>query len=453
MLNQSSYTIINADILLSGTDGRVRIVDIKNSIIEIVFYESLNKAYVDARIVMLDDFGFRNELSIQGTERINLVIGSPDDPNKAIINKTFFFSKINDVEKTNERSEILSIDLVEEHVYVNAIKSISRSYTKTMEDMIVDIAGRDLGRQVVKTAYFDKSAQNVRKVIIPYLSPLEAMTWLKDRMTTKTGSPIYVHGDLYSDQIYISGLDSLLKEDVVNAKLPLRYNTATSSGNEEQEALKVFYQISQFEELDGEDSLALYEEGAIGSLYANIDAGTGQTFESHITVRTILDDFYTNGLISETTRQSIFDPTLIIDGKPSDEYNSLNIYQVTSSNTYNQFKSYHDEEPQFIDDAITESRLKIRNKVIRQILKKNTVDIEMDGRLFFKRKISPSRRMRIIFLNPNTQRDTSDLSKSVDSRRSGDYLLTNMSHRFSDESHRVTARMIKLGDLPSDFTL
>jgi hypothetical protein len=453
MLNQSSYTIINADIILSGTDGRVRLVDIKNSIVEIVFFESINKSYVDARIVMLDDFGFRNDLSIQGTERINLVIGHSDDPNSAVINKTFFFSKINDIEKTNERAEVLSLDLVEEHVYVNAIKSISRSYTKTLEDMIIDIADRDLGRRVIKTAYFDKSAQNVRKVIIPYLSPLEAMTWLKDRMTTKTGSPIYVHGDLYSNDIFMSGLDGLLQENVVNEKLPLRYNTASSSGDEEQEAQKVYYQIKQFEELDAEDSLALYEEGAIGSMYANIDAGTGQTFESHITVRTILDDFYTNGLISQTTRQSIFDPSLIIDGKPSDEYNSLNIHQVTSSNTYNQFKSYHDEEPQFFDDAITESRLKIRNKVIRQILKKNTIDIEMDGRLFFKKKISPSRRMRIIFLNPNTAGDNAELDKSVDTRKSGDYLLTNISHRLSNESHRVSARLIKLGDLPSDFSL
>lgn len=424
-------------VILSSNSERTSVVDISKNIIELVFYESLSKPYVDGRLVMVDDFGFRNDLSIQGTERIVLSIGSGTE-GEGIINKTFFFSKINDSIKNNERSEILSIDLVEEHVYVNSIKSISRSYSQTLEDMVIDITDRDLGKTIVKTSYFDTSAQGERKVIVPYLSPLEAMQWIGTRMTTKTGSPIYVHGDLYSNALYMSGLDKLMQESVVNEKLPLRYDDASSSGDDEQDIRKTYTQISNFKELDGEDSLALYEEGAIGSYYANIDAGTGQVFGNHITVRDILDDFYTNGLIDKNTTQSIFDPSLYIDGIPSDEYNSLYIHQITSSKTYNQYKSYHDKTPQIDGNTLFESRLKIKNKIIRQILKKNTIDIEMDGALFLEKKISVSRKMRVLFLNPNSQQNFSSPETNIDSRKSGDYLLTNISHRMIDDSHTVT---------------
>ena len=454
-MNNSRFTIVNADILLSTdtVEAESTVIDVKNNIQELSFYESINKEYIDARIVLLDDFGFRNELNTTGTERIYLAIADATDPTLPIIEKTFFFSKINDIVKANDRSEILSIDLVEEHVYVNAIKCISRSYESTLDDASEDIGNRDLGMTMVRTTGFTGSVQGERKVIVPYLSPLEAIQWLKNRMTSKTGAPIYVHSDLYTPFFYISSLDDLLREPVVNEKLPLRYTDAASGAEGEQEALKTYYQINQFHEVDNEDSLALYEEGAIGSQYSQLDASTGQTFDDHITVRDILQDFYTNGLLSEETVQSVFDPSLVISGRPSDEYDSIFIHQVTSTNTYNQFPSYHDESQLIEGNTLYESRLKVRNKIIRQILKKNTIDITMNGALFIEKKISPGRRLRLLFLSPNTSGDFRDLSKTVDKRRSGDYLLTNLSHHMMEDSHKISARLIKLGDLPSDFVL
>ena len=148
-LNQSRFTIINADVILSSDTQEANIIDIRNNILELTLFEALTKAYCDAKIVMIDDFGFRTDLSVQGTERINLVVADGNDPLKGVIRKTFFISKINDAERVNERSEVLSIDLVEEHVYVNAMKQISRSYESTLEEAIKDISNRDLAKTVV----------------------------------------------------------------------------------------------------------------------------------------------------------------------------------------------------------------------------------------------------------------------------------------------------------------
>ena len=449
--NQSQFGILEASIILSSVKNEDKVVDVRGNIVEVNLFENLYKPYVDSTIVLIDDFGLKNSLNIQGTERLKLVLGDAENPEEPVVVKYFFFSKINDTQKMNERSELLSISLVEEHVYIDAIKQFSKSYTDELENIITSIADNELGKTVVKSL-FEPSVQGPRKIIVPYLSPLEAIQWLRDRATTRTGSPIFLSGSLYTNSLVMSSLDGLLREDVINDKLPLRYSSAISGVDADQDQLRPYYEIMSFKEVDAENSLALYENGAIGSFYASIDAGTGVLAGDHISVRDILDEFYTNKLISADTNQSIFDPSLEIDGKLSDEYNSLHIHQVVSSNTYNQFKSYHDETSLLGENnSLIESRLKAKNKIIRTFLKKNIIDIGMNGSLFFKGKISVGRKLRLLFLNSNVQGDLKDTNDQIDKRKSGDYIILATNHRLADEKHTTILRLTKLGELPKDF--
>jgi hypothetical protein len=449
--NQSQFGILEASIILSSVKNEDKVVDVRGNIVEVNLFENLYKPYVDSTIVLIDDFGLKNSLNIQGTERLKLVLGDAENPEEPVVVKYFFFSKINDTQKMNERAELLSISLVEEHVYIDAIKQFSKSYTDELENIIASIADNELGKTVVKSL-FEPSVQGPRKIIVPYLSPLEAIQWLRDRATTRTGSPIFLSGSLYTNSLVMSSLDGLLREDVINDKLPLRYSSAISGVDADQDQLRPYYEIMSFKEVEAENSLALYENGAIGSFYASIDAGTGVLSGDHISVRDILDEFYTNKLISADTNQSVFDPSLEIDGKLSDEYNSLHIHQVVSSNTYNQFKSYHDETSLLGENnSLIESRLKAKNKIIRTFLKKNIIDIGMNGSLFFKGKISVGRKLRLLFLNSNVQGDLKDTNDQIDKRKSGDYIILATNHRLADEKHTTILRLTKLGELPKDF--
>ena len=145
---KSSFSIIEAIIIFSRTDGSQLEVDICNNLVEFKTFEHLSKSYIDANITFLDDFGMKDTLSVQGTERIKITVGDPEDDSKILFEKYFFFLKITDLEKLNEKSELISIDLVEEHIYVNAVKNISKSYTATIEDIIFNIAQSELGKTV-----------------------------------------------------------------------------------------------------------------------------------------------------------------------------------------------------------------------------------------------------------------------------------------------------------------
>ena len=452
--NNSSYSIIEAVVILPTQKENDTLLDVRANLLEINFFENIAKPYVDARIALLDDFGFKNNLGIQGTERIRITIGSNETPEDPIIQKTFFISKINESKRLNERSEILSIDLVEEHVFVNGIKQISRSFATTIEDAIKDLCQNQLGKTVVEYL-FNSTAQGVRKFIIPYLSPLEAIQWIKTRATSKTGAPVYLYGDLYSNNLYLSDLDSLLSEqEPLNLDIPYRYSSSASSADDSKESLRPYYEIISYREIEADNTLTLYEEGAIGSSYTNFDAGTGVPLESHMTVRDILDEFYTNELISVNTAQTIFDPSLVVDGRLSDEFNSLHVNQVTSSNTYNQFLSIHDEAVVLDENGdITESRLKVKNKIIRMMLKRNQIDIGINGKLFFEAKIPVGAKIRVLFLNPDVNKNKKDPSQQLDRRKSGDYLILATNHKLVQENHTTVLRLTKLGELPRDFAL
>ena len=451
--NQSQFGILDASIILSSVKNEDKVVDVRGNILEVNFYENLYNPYVDATVAIIDDFGLKDALSTQGTERLKLVIGDAERPEEAIIVKYFFFSKINDVRRMNERAELLLISLVEEHVYIDSIKQFSRSYTGELEDIISTISANELGKEMSELN-FDGSVQGTRKIIVPYMSPLEAMQWLRDRATTRTGAPIFLYSSLYSNKLFISDLDSLLREPVLNEKLPLRYSSAIASMDDKAENLRPYFEIISFKQIDADNTLALYENGAIGSYYANIDAGTGTVSGSHISIRDIIDEFYTNQLISPDTVQSVFDPSLEIDGRLSDEYNSLHIHQVFSSGTYNQFKSYHDETSLLdTNNSLIESRLKIKNKIIRMILKKNVIDIGMNGSLYFEGKVPVGRRVRVLFLNSNVDGGDKDPIKQIDKKKSGDYLILAINHKLISEKHTSILRLTKLGELPKDFKL
>lgn len=447
---RSPYSILQANLVSSSTTGEAFSVDIKNSILELQFFENLYKSYIDAKLVFLDDAGLKNYLSMQGVERINIRIGDPDKPTEQVIDKTFFIARIMDSHRTNDNSEVLSLELVEEHVYVNSVKQISRSFTETIENMVADLSLNELKKDIAYP-YFSGSAQGVRKVIVPYMNPLQAIYWLLSRATTKTGAPIFLSSDLYSDLLFLSDLDSLLLQDPVNLNLPYRYSQAMKSA--EDQRLAPYYVIKSFKSQNDENALELFESGAVGSFYENLDAGTGVSSGSHLSVRDVLTEMYTNGTIDNSTTQSIFDPSLLIDGVLSDQYNSYHVHQVSSSKTYNQFLSYH-EEATLLDENnnIYESKLKAKNKIIRHILGKNTIDIGIDGVSLFKGKVNVGRRVRVLFLNSDQNNDAS-LEKRIDKRKSGDYLILAIGHKLVDQNHDASMRLTKLGDLPKNFAI
>jgi hypothetical protein len=447
-MSQVKFAIVEAIVVTTISDGNEIEIDIKPNIIEFQTFEHISKPYVDATLSFVDDFGLLNQLAFRGTERFRITFGQTDDIHAPLYTKFFFVNKITDVLKSNDRSEILSVDLVEDILYIDSIKQLSRSFTAPIEEIIEEICSTELSKTVIRDD-FAGSAQGPRKIVVPYMSPLQTIEWLKTRATTRTGSPIYLRASIFSNNLFLCDFDTLVKRNVVNEKLPLRYTSAEAMVDDVDERSRAYFNVLTYKEINSGDMMLDYENGNVGSYYANLDVASGITSGSHISVRDIITEFYSTNIIASNVAQQIFDPTLKIGDKLSDEYDSLSIFQVTSSNTYNQFMSYHDETVLVDqDNNITESKLKIKNKIIRSILKKNVIDIGIEGRMVFESRISPGNKIRVIFLNSDTASINNDTASQIDRRKSGDYFILAVNHIFKDAGHFTQMRLTKINEAP-----
>ena len=79
---------------------------------EFICYEHIAKAYIDARLIFIDDFGLKSQLNMRGTERFRITFGNLEDDTKPQFTKFFFVGKIASTKKLNEKSEIAVVDLV-----------------------------------------------------------------------------------------------------------------------------------------------------------------------------------------------------------------------------------------------------------------------------------------------------------------------------------------------------
>ena len=95
----------------------------------------------------------------------------------------------------------------------------------------------------------------------------------------------------------------------------------------------------------------------------------------------------------------------------------------------------------------------MKNKIIRHLLKKNTIDVSLDGISLFTQKTSVGEKVRILFLNSNVKSQGDNIADQIDFRKSGDYLILAIGHKLIEQQHDSSMRVTKLGDLPKNFKI
>jgi hypothetical protein len=456
MSRTSIYNIHEALFITSAEDlfNAKTQLDISANIVEMVFYEHIEKPFTHGSIVVLDDFGLRQGTSrINGTEKIKIKINFPsaNDEQNIVIDRTYYVTKIENSSQTNERGELLSLTLVDEHFYKDTFKRFSKSYRGDIEDIISRIAIDELGKEVF-TKGSVKSAQGIRKVLIPYWTPIHALTWLIRRASTSTGLPLFLYSALFNftsnknegdnnSPLVMASMENSLKTVAKNKNRPLIYSNAAAGSANDNERI---FQIISKNEVDVENTMRAVEMGGYGSSYSLTDLGTGRTAVSHVSIGDVLRELRRNELIDDNTSKHLYDQFLEIDNRGADLYDSFRVHQITSSKTYNQFSNYHDD---ILDDR--ETPLKMKTHVLKTIFNRNVMDIVIDGAFVFNFEVSVSDKISMIFLNnksPDSRNDVGELG-FIDEYRSGNFAVTAIKHVFTPDTHQATLRVMKLQNI------
>ena len=444
MINKNSAPENVSDFVLKSvllkSDRSAMRIDIARVTTDLEIYEHLNKPYLTAKLLFIDSFGLYSQISIDGGERVEIKISSTRKDSIEIV-KRFVISKVNSVTKTNDNTEVISIQLIEDFAFYSHALNVNKAYTETPSNIIQKIAKGFLNKDVISA---QDNFQGLVKLIVPNLNPLQAMVWVKNIATNKSGFPYYVFSTLGNSAINFFDLETMITAEPMNPKSPYRYWQSNSQSNDATARRRT---INAFMYNDVEDVFSLIGDGVIGAQYTYLNTLTGsnQTFTFNV-VDDVLQNLY-NNVLNKNQRIPLYSPDLKYEDNLVHELKSRKITQIGGAGVFqtgaNAINSYNEAS------TIGDYKKKIISKSLESFLSKSPINIAVNGLDFIDGKGNSSigNNIRIQFLT--SQIDTKTKSNIIDNKKSGDYLIYSARHIFKNERYDVLLGCAKLANSAS----
>ena len=417
-------------------------IDLRPIIVELTFFESLDKPYVTGQIAVSDDAGLFDSLGFLGTDRLNITMLTEEDT--VVMDRSFLLTSIDNIVKSSNsgNSAIYVLNFIDEHAFVSKTKNVSRAVRDNLTKEILKLCQNEVGKNV-DISYSGESVQQNFKGVIPYMHPLEAATWLTMKSTTKHGMPFFLYASIHDTNLRLGSLDVMLQQPAWNKKYPFVFSPANTQKQEEGgDPTLQYFQVQTMKATKLQDTMKMMMSGSIGSLYTVTDLSNGQTTAQHFSFLNLLAAADKSGLI-DITKQNLYDnlyktpvsEEVNIGGDYIHDTNNEIIHSVVSRGVYGDKKSLHDEvSPEMF-------LKKIENAAYRNAITKNMLDVTVPGPGFIASGGSVGDKIRINVLNDNNNPE--DLEQ-LDKLRSGDFLVYNTRHTFRGTRHDVAMTVFKL---------
>ena len=428
------YVIKSVKIIKSGADAEIR-----NSVGQLEIFENIDLPYLTGRIYFKDDARVFDTISFDGVEECEIILTQPDKSPRDI-RKTFVVKHISDTQKVNDLAEVVSLYLIEKVAYDASLERFSKSYTGTPLEIINKIASEKLNITIDQPAVIP--IQKEMKVVIPYLTPFEAISFIMERMTTTEGLPYQFYSTINDENLQLKSLEELLSTPAWNANSPYRYSRAYTQGHTDNNARQDPYVVqAYYAPTGGEDTFNLITNGAMGGQFSIVDIVTGRNETKSFEITTILNRLKAKNIIP-TNFQSIIE-TQYTD-KQLQSLRSVDVHRAIMVNTYDDvINNYYQEE------SIDAYELDMVRKSIKKVLFKSPVNLKVPGSPFLLGvNQSIGRQIEYIHLNNSLQgSETANTSedKLKDKKRSGTFMIYSAHHTFYETRHTTELSAVRLG--------
>jgi len=429
-------------------------LDVTSLVSNLTLFENIERPYLTGNIFILDDSGLFDGsglYDIRGTETISVTIEGNDKSFNIMEERKFKITSIKSEAKGNDRSAVLVFTLVDEYYFNNYLKRFSKSLKGTPGKIIQNIVESE---QLLNTSFYGWSSdatQSKMKVIIPYLTPLGAIEWIRDRSTTSNGSPYFTYSNLYNQGVYWRSLDDMIgggysiNNDPYAGYFPFTNSTAlVNDANERWFPEPEDQIIEEVEFTDRHNLLKLIRTGAVGSEISNLDVNKNIPDRSIYSSKIHTDTLSTNGIIpieNNKSKQNIIDDISLVDGLPIHYYQSRYFAQLSLDKVYGKYNSYY-------DDA---DRVKLRHRVesmaLKNMLQTNAISCRMNVGLLFSAQSGVGDVASFVFNSNNSSNDQASGDEIIDREKSGDYLLYSISYNFTRNQKPIcNVKAVKLAN-------
>jgi len=440
MQHAGDYRILS---FLFGSHRHDVPIELKGSIDEIEIFEAIGVPYLTGNFTMKDDMRFYDGVDINGTEMINITLISPENPDREPVKK-FTIVEINDGAKTADNIEILKIKICESNHFNNNLMKINKAYTGTPDKIIKNILKDNLDLDMEEEDLpAIKPYQKPMKVVIPYMTPFEAATWICSMMSTELGLPYYLFATLNDDEIQLKSLEEILRNPAWNKHAPYRfsasYNQATAALNSEQNT----FNVGAFNSSSKENVFALMASGSTAGKRSITDMTTGQLISYHFNVDDLFQQLIDTEII-DTEHEPVFHSKYRFKDKPMNEYNHFNSHRIVANRTYNGVSNIYEET------STGAYRLQGCKNALHNMIKKSSINIRVPGRMYMIGHNASIGR-QVVFIYPANNTDeigesTASDQDLIDNKRSGTYVIYTARHHFNQTQHNVDMSCVKLGN-------
>ena len=422
-------------------------LDVRSLIVELVFYENLDKPYLTGVVAISDDSGLFDSVNFSGTERLHIQMLSElseSEEEDIVMDRVFIMSSIiNTVKSSNSgQSALYTISLIDEHAVISKSRTVSRSIKDELDKEIIKLCQNECGKNV-DLSYANPTVQNNFKGVIPYMNPLEAATWLTTKATTELGMPFYLYASIHDTNLRLGSLDKMLEQPAWNAKAPFIFSPSNTQKQEEGgDPTSQYFQVQSLKTSNVQNTLKQLGTGAIGSQYTVTDLSSGRQVQQHFSIDALLSKADEAGIIDKS-KQNVYNddyktPDFVevnIEGQHLHDTNGSVFHQVVSRGVYGDKKSIHDQ--------VSPSMFlkKVEALAYKNAVYKNIFDVTVPGPGFIKSGGTVGDKITINILKDANDPDEPN---QLDALRSGDFIVYNTRHQFRDTRHDVAMTVFKL---------
>ena len=425
-------------ILNSNTFVNPAGINIYGLVTDIEIFEHIDLPYITGQVAFIDTERLYDRIGFDGGDSVTIALKQTKSSKR--IEKTFIIDRVISTVKANETTELITFHMIEDIAFISRFINVNRSYSGSPSNIIENISKDYLQKDIINTG---DVYQNKLKVIVPNMQPLDAMCWIKNRMTTRDGIPYYLFSVFDGPALNLISLDDMLNEKPFNTKAPFIHGLHNLYTEIEGGVFRN-YPIMKYEHKNVDDLFGLVEKGLISSTYSYYDSHSAKPTKQFLNAEEPLSTL----LPAKSDRRHNMPFNLEIDGDRINEKNARKIYQLSQSGAYedgtNRFRSY-DQEPGkgHIQKAY--------NRSMKHILLKETMRVRVSGAGFLDgtnhRSVGSIVRLGFKSNKPN------DAGLRFDLKKSGDYLIYACKHSIRAEKYDIELECVKNASFKNDSFL
>jgi hypothetical protein len=301
---------------------------------------------------------------------------------------------------------------------------------------------------------------------VPYLTPLDTVSWLVERGCMDDASPIFMWQTVWDDgretKVRLGDFATMAAFGAEDVNDDVRRTNAidwqrsfvhsaygpnnTDLGERIREPGTKENRMMVVEIGNGNttnsDTLKLINEGAVGSALATLDTYTTQKYERLHNIEEFLESYRDK---AQTPKSEIFPDsfdkdhqvTVGTETKSPSKFPARGWNQLTSYGTYEWENSYHD-----VPDP-TAAMNKVRKGVVKNLMYRDLINVTLPGYSFMMEKLGAGDCIGLR-IPENFTDDAGGEQRSEP--HTGVYMLLSLRHVFISNTHQVVATCCKIED-------